>query len=201
MQKSLCLISSLASIGVVLDFGSKFIVIDHISNPKQRYEALKDTRMLNQVVREEQMSPWPELEPISTREANKQAVTILDEKYKKADLPAIVSDNFNHLDSLQQAKLLASLEKNDELFDDTLGDFQTDPVRFDLQLGTKPYNGRPFPVPRSRMDIFKKEVERRLDTGVLKRQPLSEWGSPAFIIPKSNQTVRILPILGRWTSN
>ena len=112
-----------------------------------------------------------------------------DEKYEKADLSVIVSDNCNHLDCLQQAKLLALLEKNDELFDGTLGDFQTDPVRFDPQLGAKPYNGRPFPVPHIRMAVLKKEVERLVDIGVLKRQPLSEWGSSAFIIPKLNQTV------------
>ena len=82
--------------------------------------------------------------------------------------------------------MLASLEKSDELFDGTLGDFQTDPVRFDLQLGAKPYNGRLFPVPHSRMAVFKKEVERLVDIGVLKRQPLSEWGSTAFVIPKLN---------------
>ena len=120
------------------------------------------------------------------REATKRTVTILDAKYKKADLPAIVSDKCNHLDSSQQAKLLALLEKNDELFDDTLGDFQTNPVRFDLQLGAEPYNGRSFSAPRSCMSVFKKEVERLVDIGMLKQQSLSEWGSPVFIIPKLN---------------
>ena len=105
-------IETLASIGLVLDFGTQSIVIDNISNPMQYYEALKDTRMRNQIAREEQMCPRPkELEPMSTREATKRAVTVLDAKYKKADLPAIVSDNYNHLHSLQQAKLLALLEK------------------------------------------------------------------------------------------
>ena len=42
------------------------------------------------------------------------------------------------------------------------------------------------------MAKFKKEVERLVEIGVLKRQPESEWGSPAFIIPKSNGTVRFL---------
>jgi hypothetical protein len=30
------------------------------------------------------------------------------------------------------------LENNEQLFDDTLGDFQIDPDKFDLQLGAKP---------------------------------------------------------------
>ena len=65
---------------------------------------------------------------------------MLDAKYKIANLLAIVSNNCDHLYYLQQAKLLALFGKNEELFDGTLGDVQTDPVRFDLQLGTKPYN-------------------------------------------------------------
>ena len=105
----------------------------------QHYKVFKATSKLYQIARDEQMFPWCKLEPLSTREATKWAVTILDEKFKKAGFPAIVSDKFSHLDYFQQAKLLALLEKNEELFDDTLGDFQTDPVRFDLQLGVKPY--------------------------------------------------------------
>ena len=42
------------------------------------------------------------------------------------------------------------------------------------------------------MAVFRKEVERLCKIGVLKRQPESEWGSPAFIIPKANNTVRFL---------
>ena len=83
------------------------------------------------------MFPRPELEMISAREATKLAVTVHDEKYRKADLSAIASDNSNHLDSLQQAKLLALSEKNNQLFDGTLGDFQTDPVKFNSYYHSK----------------------------------------------------------------
>ena len=113
---------------------------------------------------------------------------MLAARYEKADLSAIVNNNYSHLNYLQQAKFLLLLKKNEELSDGTLGDFQTDPVRFDLQLGVKQYNGRPFRVPHSWLAVFKKKVERQVDIGVQKRQPSSEWGSQAFIIPKLNQT-------------
>ena len=48
-------VETLTSIGVVIDFGTRSIVIDHISNPMQHYKTLKDTRMLNQIAREEQL--------------------------------------------------------------------------------------------------------------------------------------------------
>ena len=75
------------------------------------YKAFIDTSKLYQIAREEYMFPWRELGPIITQEASKRIVTILDTKYKKTDLPAIVSDNCSYLDSLKQAKLLALLEK------------------------------------------------------------------------------------------
>ncbi len=46
------------------------------------------------------------MEPQSTHEATKRATRILDAKYQKADLQAIVKDNCKHLSADQQKKLL-----------------------------------------------------------------------------------------------
>ena len=102
------------------------------------YEAFKDTKMLCKIAKEEFMFPRENLEPISTRESTKRVITILDAEYEKADLSAIVTENCDHLSSLEQVKLLTMLQRHEILFDGTLGDFQTDPVHFNLQLGTKP---------------------------------------------------------------
>ena len=98
------------------------------------------------------------LEPISTREATKRTIEILDADYQKANLPEIVKDTCGHLSSIEQGKLLRLLTKYEELFDGTLGDFDTDPVKFDLQLGAKAYHGKSYPVPQSQKAVFKKEV-------------------------------------------
>ena len=66
------------------------------------------------------------------------------------------------------------------------------PVLLRLNKDAKPYHGRPYPVPQSQKAVFKKEVERLCELGVLKRQPDSEWASPTFIIPKKNKTVRFI---------
>ena len=79
-----------------------------------------------------------------------------------------------------------------ELFHGTLGDWQTVPVSLQLKPGAKPYHGKPFPIPRVHKGTLKKEVERLVEIGVLKRQPTSEWASPTFIIPKKNKTVRFI---------
>ncbi len=61
-------------------------------------------------------------EPISTHSATKRLVKILDDKYEKADLPAIIRENCSHLTAIDREKLLSVLLKFESLFDGTLGD-------------------------------------------------------------------------------
>ncbi len=74
----------------------------------------------------------------STQEATKQIVHILDAKYEKADLQSVVSANCTRLSLPDQNKLLELLTEYEELFDGTLGDWNTEPVSFELKEGTKP---------------------------------------------------------------
>jgi hypothetical protein len=81
------------------------------------------------------------MEPQSTQEATKHVTQILDAKYQKADLQAIVKDKCNHLSANQQKKLLQLLQKYKLLFDGTVGDWKTKPVSFQLKEGVSPYHG------------------------------------------------------------
>ena len=40
--------------------------------------------------------------------------------------------------------------------------------------------------------ILKKEVDRLIKIGVLKKINISQWAAPTFIIPKINDTVRFI---------
>eukprot|EP00804_Cyclotella_cryptica_P017652 CCRYP_006766-RA/>CCRYP_006766-RA protein AED:0.67 eAED:0.49 QI:0/0/0/1/0/0/2/0/211 len=131
-------------------------------------------------------------EPRSTEEATQRAVHILDAKYEKADLQSVVDTNCPHLSLQDQNKLLELLRKYEDLFDGTLGDWNTEPVSFELKEGAKPYHGRAYPVPHSLKETLMKELKRLCDLGVLEWQPASEWASPSFIVPKKDQTVRFL---------
>ena len=111
---------------------------------------------------------------------------------QKANLPKVIHEECSHLTPQQQSKLLGLLKRYETLFDGTLGDWQTNPVKCNLQLGAKPYHGRAFPIPHIHQETLKKEVMRLVNSDVLKKQPSSEWASPTFIIPKSNQTVRFI---------
>jgi hypothetical protein len=115
------------------------------------------------------------MEPQSTQAATKRVTWILDTKYKKADLQAIVRDICKHLSADQQKKLLQLLKKYELLFNSTLGDWKIKPVSFQLKEGVLPYHSQAFPVPKIHKETIKKEVERLCKLGVLERQPASEW--------------------------
>jgi hypothetical protein len=84
------------------------------------------------------------------------------------------------------------LLKYEELFDGMLGDWKLPPVSIELKEGTKPYHGRPCPIPKIYKATLMKEIDRLIAIGVLKWQPLSKWASPSFIISKKVHKVRII---------
>ncbi len=137
----------------------------------------------------------------SIQEATQRVVHILDSKYEKADLQSVVSATCTRLSFPDQNKLLELLTEFEELFDGTLGDWNTEPVSFELKEGTKPYHGRPFPVPKSRKETTMKELNRLCELGVLEFQPASEWASPSFIIPKKITLYASLVTLGKYIND
>jgi hypothetical protein len=131
-------------------------------------------------------------ESVSTGNAIKRIVEILDAKYDKADIPSIVKNNCMHLSTPHCNLLLALLLKFEELFDGTLGDWKLPSVSFELKEGAKLYHGRPYPIPQLHKATLIKEIDRLVVIGVLKWQPMSKWASPSFIIPKKDHTVRTI---------
>jgi hypothetical protein len=119
-------------------------------------------------------------------------VKILDAKYEKTDLPAIIKENCSHLTASNREKLLSVLLKFELLFDGTLGDWKLSPVPFELKEGMKPYHGRPYPIPHKHKAILMKESKRLCNIGVLEWQPSSRWTLRTFIIPKKDSTVRTI---------
>ena len=108
---------------------------------------------------------------------------------QKVDLSAICK-GLIHLAPHQQEMLLNLLLKYEELFDGTLGEWMTAPVRLQLKPEAKPYHvRRAYPVPRVHLGTLKREVDRLCKIHVLKKQDDLEWASPSFIIPKQNNTV------------
>jgi hypothetical protein len=99
---------TLHDLGVKLDFQEKTITIDKILLPMRNIANLQLKPRITRALRENTCFAQ---EPISTRSTTKRVVTILDTKYEKADLPAIIRDNCSHLTASDREKLLSVLLK------------------------------------------------------------------------------------------
>ncbi len=177
------------NLGVKSDFHEKTITIDKVLLPMKNIVNLQLKPRITRALRENICFAQ---EPISTRSAIKCVVKILDAKYEKADLPAIIRKNCSHLTASDREKLLSVLLKFESLFDGTLGDWKLPPESFELKEGMKPYHGRPYPIPHKHKAVLMKEIKRLCNIGVLEWQPSSRWALPTFIIPKKDSTVHTI---------
>jgi hypothetical protein len=130
-------------LGVKSDFQEKTITIEDILLPMRNITNLQLKPRITMALRENTCFAQ---EPISTCSATKHIVKILDAKYEKADLPAIVRENCSHPTASDREKLLSVLLKFEPLFNGTLGDWKLPPEFFELKEGMKPYHGRPYPI-------------------------------------------------------
>jgi hypothetical protein len=127
----------------------------------------------------------------STAEMQKRVTSILDAKYEKADLKAIVLSQ-EHLNKDEKLELAKVLKHHEELFDGTLGEWKGSGVSFELIDKAVPSHSKPYPIPQIHEGPTKKEVERLCQIGVLEPCDDSEWGAPCFITPKKDGSVRFL---------
>jgi hypothetical protein len=176
-------------LGVKLDFQEKTITIDKILLPIRNIANLQLKPRITRALRENSCFAQ---EPISPRSKTKRVVEILDTKYEKADLPAIIRENCSPLTASNREKLLSVLLKFESLFDGTLCDWNLPPVSFELNEGMKPYHGRPYPILHKHKLILIKEIELLCDSGVFEWQLSSQWASPTSIIPKKDSTVHTM---------
>jgi hypothetical protein len=95
-----------------------------------------------------------------------------------------VNTQCQHLDTHQRKELLALLTEFEDLFDGTLGIWETEPVHLELKEGATPYHGRLYLVPQAHKETLMKEIQRMCDIGILAWQPESEWALPTFCPPK-----------------
>ncbi len=172
-----------------MDFREKTITIDEILLPMRN---INNLHLKTSISRALKLNTSFSQEPASTRGATKRVVEILDAKYAKTDLPAIVRDNCKHPSPSERESLLSLLLKFEQLFDGTLGEWTLLPVSIQLKEGAKPFRGRPYPIPKVHKATLMKEIDQLVLIGVMKWQPYSQWASPSFIIPKKDLTVRTI---------
>ena len=110
--------------------------------------------------------------------------------------PEDVAMKQKHLNSNQQQDLVNLLRKYQPLFNGNLvrtgklGAYNGPKVHLELNSSAQPFHSRPYPVPHANRAVFKQELDRLVEIGVLERTGPSEYLSPTFIIPKKDGRVR-----------
>ena len=80
-------------------------------------------------------------EPDSIIYATERLVKIIDSNYKNIDLNQVAA-NATQLNVEERTQVLRLLKDSEDLFDGTLGDWDTEPVNLELNTGSKPFNSK-----------------------------------------------------------
>ena len=115
--------------------------------------------------------------------------TISTSLYEPANLQDIV-DKCTYLLPHQRQQLYHLLQKFQKTFDGKLKTFKGPPVHLQLIENPKPVRRRPYSVPTSHLTVFKAELHRLLEIGVIEKATRSEWIAGTFIVPKKDGRVR-----------
>ena len=107
-------------------------------------------------------------EPIVTKKATDRMVRILDSKYEKADLKAVIAGAYQ-LSKKEKQILYKILVKFKEVFDGMLGEWYTDPVKFERVNRANPHSQTHYPVPHLYKQTFRKELDCLVKLGVLEK--------------------------------
>mmetsp|Transcript_27436 Transcript_27436/g.40868 ORF Transcript_27436/g.40868 Transcript_27436/m.40868 type:complete len:1328 (-) Transcript_27436:212-4195(-) len=118
------------------------------------------------------------------------AANISDAEYEGMDIDKVILENCQHLSEEEQQGLEELLRKHYKLFDGKLRTYTDAKMDIELKPGATPVYKRPYSVPRIHLEVFRKELNRLVDIGVLERCGPSAWGLPSFIVPKANGSVR-----------
>ncbi len=93
------------------------------------------------------------------------AIEILHAKYEKVQIKDVVNP-LEYLSTQQNADLKQVLSEFTKLFDGTLGVYPHRRFHVELEPGAKPRHARPYPVPVTHLETFKKELIHRCEIGV-----------------------------------
>ena len=80
------------------------------------------------------------------------------------------------------------------LFDGGLGHYKDELIHLEIDPKAPTLTVRAYPVPHSKLKVFKRELDRLVEIDVLEETEQSEWIAGTFIVSKKDSRVR-------WISN
>ena len=116
-------------------------------------------------------------------EVDSFASTITKSTYHPISISTIL-DTQKHLSVKDREILSNMLNKHTVLFDGILKVYPHQLVHLDILPNVTPRHLYAYPVANIHLNVFKAELLRLCDIGVLERYGASQWASPTLIIPK-----------------
>ena len=116
---------------------------------------------------------------------------ILAAKYDKVDAN-VAAQQQTHLSQRQRDQLAEVLQRYPVLFSGKLGCYPGRQVHLEYDKTAAPFHSRPYPIPHAHRQVFKDELDRLVELGVLSKTGPAKFLSPTFIIPKKDGTVRFV---------
>ena len=117
--------------------------------------------------------------------------TILDAKYDGAT-PEEVAQKQTHLTQSQREDIRRLVAKYPKLFSNELRLYPHRKIHLEIDPTAIPKHCRPYSVARAHLQVFKKELDRLVSIGVLRQCGATEWAAPTMVIPKKDNTVRVV---------
>ena len=118
-----------------------------------------------------------------------KSTQIMEAKYEAINTDELAQAQ-KQLTPTQQTDLACLFRKFPQLFDGKLCTYLHRQYHLDLQVGTKPIHSRPYGVPFTQRDAFKRKLDHLVKIGVLEHSGASQWASGTFINPKKDGCVQ-----------
>ena len=117
--------------------------------------------------------------------------TILDAKYE-GTTPDEVAKQQKHLTPAQREDIRKLVAKYPKLFSNKLRVYPHRKIHLEVDPKAIPKHSRPYSVARTHMEVFKRELDRLVEIGVLRQCGATEWAAPTMAIPKKDNTIRVV---------
>ena len=177
-------------LGIDISCTTKTIVWDEERIPFHPKDYFSEEHLMEALSAEMQTDPLDSLDDeIIAKEAGYNSKIILHSKYDKVD-PREAASQQTHLTVSQRNDLANLFAQYEKLFSGKLGLYGGRKIHLEVKDGVTPIHSKPYPVPRHHERVFKDELKRLCDIGVLSKTGPSAWLTPTFIRPKKDGRVR-----------
>ena len=117
------------------------------------------------------------------------STAIVNSDYHRVDVEQVAQSQC-HLSQSQRNDLASLFHKHTKLFSGELRTYPKKVYSLELREDAVPHHSKAYSIPYAHQSVFKTELDRLANIGVITKTGASEWAAGTFIIPKKDGRVR-----------